>query len=454
VKKTPCWFQLILSTGTKASLGHCLNRSNGSTVATVSFEISILELRMDIISRAMSASSRNRPRVAVIGAGIGGMTLAGLLRQAGYAYTVYEQAPNFRRVGAGINLAPNSTRVFRAMGLEPAMLKAGLRPRSKVNREWDTGKAFFVADVPALAQRFGAPFIAFHRGDLHGALATAADVESVQLGKRLVSLEIGSSGVKIEFDDGTSATADAVIGADGLHSNVRRAILGPEQPTYYGHAAYRSIFPREQLAHLDLPDHTRWWGPDRYVLVYFMKEARDEVYVVTGGVEEWGSNDFTPMPVDPQRLVAAFPGFHPDVQLILRQCKQVSRWPMLVRPSTLPWSCSRVTLLGDACHPMTPHLGQGGGMAIEDAVMIVRCLESVEGEDVALAFRIYEANRFERTARAQREAQRDEFGRGKVDQQWLYGFDVLTEPIQPLPDLDREKMERVRQRAHHSTKGC
>jgi 6-hydroxynicotinate 3-monooxygenase len=157
--------------------------------------------------------------------------------------------------------------------------------------------------------------------------------------------------------------------------------------------------------------------------------------VVTGGLEEWGDEELVPTPVDPERMIAAFKGFHPDAQLLLRTCKEVSRWPMLVREPSLPWSQGRVTLLGDACHPMTPHLGQGGGMAIEDAAMIMRCLEYVEGEDIELAFRLYEANRFERASRAQREARRDEFGRGKIDQEWLYGFDIMTTPIRPLSEF-------------------
>ncbi|HEX6793886.1 MAG TPA: FAD-dependent monooxygenase, partial [Casimicrobiaceae bacterium] len=241
------------------------------------------------------------------------------------------------------------------------------------------------------------------------------------------------SQLQLRFDDGTAATADVVIGADGLHSRVRAAIIDAAPPEYYGHVAYRSIFPRSLVPDIEIADNTRWLAPDRYLLVYFMSEARDEVYVVTGGPEPWGSDDFTPTHVDRGRLRAAFDGFHPDVQRILDHCTIVSRWPMLVRPPQLPWCVGRVALLGDACHATTPHMGQGGGMAVEDAAMLVRCLEATNGQDVEGAFRVYEFNRFARTSRLKRDSEADEWGRGRIEHQWLYGYDVVRAPIDPLP---------------------
>lgn len=382
--------------------------------------------------------AKSKPHIAIVGAGIGGLTTAVLLEQAGYDYTIYEQAPSFRRVGAGINFGPNGARIFRAMGLEAPLRKVGILPRHKFNREWDTGRIIFSVPVAELNAMYGAPFIAFHRGDLHDVLASAAAPTAFRLGKHCEAVEQHGSVVRLEFADGSRASADAVIGADGVHSKVRHVILGPEPPEYYGHVAYRSVFPRRLLGDFEVSDNTRWWGRDRYFLTYCMSEARDQVYVVTGGVEEWGSDDFAPAPVDPQRLRDAFAGFHPDVQRMLDHCSEVGRWPILVRPPRLPWSRGPITLLGDASHPMTPHLGQGGGMAIEDAVMIVRCLESTSGHEPELAFRLYEANRFERTAKAQRRSQEDEWGRGKMDHQWLYGHNVLTAPIlAPTDNLAR-----------------
>lgn len=373
-----------------------------------------------------------RPHVAIVGAGIGGITTAVLLQQAGYDCRVYEQAPQFRRVGAGINLAPNSTRVFRAMGILEKLLGVGVQPRMKFNREWDSGRVLQTIATQELTTLYGAPFVGVHRGDLHDVLASAVAPGTFHLGKRFVGLEARKSHVRLAFEDRTSALADAVIGADGLHSRVRAAIIDTAAPVYYGHVAYRSIFPRSLLPDLEIADNTRWLAPDRYLLVYFMSEARNDVYVVTGGPEPWDRDDWSPFAVDPDRLRTAFAGFHADVQRMLDKCESVSRWPMLVRPPSLPWCVGRVALLGDACHATTPHMGQGGGMAVEDAAMLVRCLRHADG-DVEPAFRLYESNRFARTSRLKRDSEADEWGHGKIEHRWLYGYEVLRAPIGPAP---------------------
>lgn len=387
--------------------------------------------------------SKDKPRIAIVGGGIGGTTAAILLQQAGYDCALYEQAREFQRVGAGINFAPNSTRIFRSMGLERRMLAVGVQHKLKLNREWDTGRLMFTLNVPELTRLYGAPFLACHRADLHDVLTSALKPGTLRAGKRFRALEQRGSSVEITFEDGTTAIADMAIGADGVHSRVREAVLPAEPPDYFGLVAYRSIFPRTLLGDFEIPDNTKWWGDDRYVLIYYLSEARDQVYVVTGSPEEWGGEDFSPMTVDASRLRAAFAGFHPDVQRVLEHCSQVTRWAMLERPPRRPWSRGPVCLLGDACHPMTPHLGQGAGMAIEDAVMIVRCLEAVSGYDPTTALELYEANRYERTTRVQRESQQNEWGRGKMDHQWLYSYDALTVPIVPLEHADGTDQPRV-----------
>lgn len=223
-----------------------------------------------------------KPHIAIVGGGIGGTCAAILLQQRGYGCTVYEQAPAYARVGAGINLAPNSTRIFRAMGLEDQMLAAGIRPRVKYSREWDSGKILFTIPVPELEARYAAPFLAFHRGDLQRVLTSAVAPDTFRFGKRLAGLAPRGNGAVLSFEDGSSATADIVIGADGVHSRVREHLQGPQAPLFHGLVAYRSIFPTSLLGGMPVADNTKWWAPDRYVLVYFLSEARDEVYVVTG----------------------------------------------------------------------------------------------------------------------------------------------------------------------------
>lgn len=373
-----------------------------------------------------------KPRIAIVGAGIGGMTAAALLTRNGYPCTVFEQAVEFRRLGAGINFAPNATRVFRALGVEREMGAVGIQPRAKFNREWNTGRILREISTRELSKLYGAPFFALHRGALHDVLVSTVDPRAFHLGKRLRSLQPRGAEVVLEFDDNSTAVADAVIGADGLHSKVRESILGTEPPEYFGLVAYRAIFPRAAIKDLELADNTRWLADDRYVLFYFMSEARDEVNVVAVRPEEWGASEYTPTSVDPKRLCESFVGFHAEVQQQLHVCTQVNRWPMLVRPPKRPWCVGRVALLGDACHATTPHMGQGGGMAVEDAAIITRCLESVEGNDPEQAFRLYEENRFERTSKLQHDSETDAWSYGQMQHEWLYGYDVMNAPIDTL----------------------
>jgi 6-hydroxynicotinate 3-monooxygenase len=370
----------------------------------------------------------NKPRVAVAGGGIGGTTLAILLQRAGYDCHVYEQAPAMTRVGAGINLAPNSTRIFREIGLEPRMWQVGIQARLKFSREWDTGKVLFTVPVPELVARYGAPFFAFHRGDLADVLTSSLKPATLHCGKRVVGLDNRGSAVRLIFADGTAADADIVVGADGVNSKVRELILGEEEPVYHGLTAYRAIFPRSLVGDMDLDDNCKWWGPDRYILNYFISERRDELYWVTGTPESWDYDDFSPQPGDLEVVRKAHEGFHPDVLRLIDAAPYCTKWAMLEREPFRPWSKGPVVLLGDACHPTTPHMGQGAGMALEDSVILARCLEAMN-QDVARGFEVYEATRFERCARIQRESHKNEWTKTGMDHSWVYGYDCFTTPL-------------------------
>src|SRR5690625_1464203 len=272
--------------------------------------------------------------IAIIGAGIGGISTAIMLSRFGIECTVFEQSNEFTRLGAGINFGANGTRVFRAMGLGEKMLEVGVRPISRSNRRWDTGEPFYVVDNIANTKKYGSEFIAFHRADLHSMLVEAAGIETFCLGKRLVELGSDEGGVRLRFADGTEETFDAVIGADGLNSVVRKHV-GVGDPHYFGHAAYRAIVPTEVLkGRIELNDYIRWWGPEEsYVLAYCMKEDRKEYNIVASAPEPLTDDELRPMPTSVEHMLSVFQNFHADAQLVLRNCQEVSRWPMMLRPA-------------------------------------------------------------------------------------------------------------------------
>jgi 6-hydroxynicotinate 3-monooxygenase len=379
------------------------------------------------------------PRIAIIGAGLGGTTATILLQRAGYAVKTYEQAPALARIGAGINMDPPVIRILRRLGVEPQLKAIGRVSERRLSREWDTGEITFDVPVARYPEKYDGYHFSIHRGDLQDALSTAVAPGAVQLGKRLTGLDDNGSSVTLEFADGSRTEADLVIGADGVNSCVRDILLGPEAPSYTGKAAYRAIFPTSRLSGLLPADHVKWFGPrpDQYFLTYYLTQARDVFYVIAITPEPWSAPDFTPTQADPSRLRAAFAGYHPEVQHVIDAIPAdvVSRWAILERAPLPLWSRGRIVLLGDACHPMPPHMGQGAGMAFEDAVMLVRCLEARAGQDPTEAFRLYEAQRFERTARVQRESSQNLWLRYPMDPGWVLSYDPFTVPlIEPPPD--------------------
>jgi 6-hydroxynicotinate 3-monooxygenase len=379
---------------------------------------------------------KHGPRIAIVGAGLGGTTATILLQRAGYDVTTYEQAPALARVGAGINMDPPVIRIMRRLGLESRLKALGRVSQRRLSREWDTGEITFDVPVARYPELYDGYHFSIHRGDLQDALSGAVAPGALQLGKRLTGLDDNGRTVTLEFADGSRAEADLVIGADGVNSRVREILLGPEAPTYTGKAAYRAIFPTARLGGRLPADHEKWFGPNGYFLTYYLSQARDVFYFIAIAWEDWGASDFAPMPADRDRLRAAFAGFHPEVQQVIDAGPaELSRWAILERAPLPLWSRGRIVLLGDACHPMAPHMGQGAGMAFEDAVMLVRCIEARAGQDPTEAFRLYAAQRFERTARVQRESSLNLWLRYPMDPSWVLSYDPFTIPlVTPPPD--------------------
>ena len=369
--------------------------------------------------------------VAVIGAGMGGLASAAALRRIGVEVTVYEQARRFGRIGAGIQIGCNAIKVLRAFGLESSLRAAAFYPRSWNNRNHDTGEVRFdMIFGEAAEERYGAPYLLAHRGDLHAALASAVPDSDVRLDHQLTSLEQRPhGGVRLGFANGAVTEADAVIGADGVHSLVKEILFGKDRPNVTGRVAYRTVFPTALLEGYAIGDCTKWWGPDRHIVIYYVKPDRSEVYFVTSqpepdfSVESWSAMG------DVQELRAAFADFHPEVRHVLAACPAVHKWALVDRDPLPRWSDGNITLLGDACHPMTPYMAQGAAMAIEDAAVLSRCLEGIDRAGVAQALRRFEATRKPRTSRVQLSSRTNTWLRDKTDPDWVYGYDAWTAPL-------------------------
>jgi 6-hydroxynicotinate 3-monooxygenase len=369
--------------------------------------------------------------VAVIGAGIGGLATAAALRRVGIDVTVYEQARQFARLGAGIQVGCNAMHVLRGLGLEQPLRRNAFYPRSWNNRDWGTGEVRYDQIFGHSAEeKYGAPYLLTHRGDLHAALAGAVPEEHIRLDHRLVGLDEKGGSVVLGFADGTTAVHDAVVAADGVHSLVKGLLFGDEEARFTGRIAYRTTFPASFLGGYEIDGCTKWWGEDRHIVIYYVKPDRSEVYFVTSQpepgftVESWSAKG------DMRTLRAAFEGFHPQVQHVLAACPDVHKWALVDRDPLRQWHDRTITLLGDACHPMTPYMAQGAAMALEDAAVLSRLLEEVDNRaGIADAFLRLEATRKARTSKMQLTSRTNTWLRGKTDVDWVYSYNPWTVPL-------------------------
>jgi salicylate hydroxylase/6-hydroxynicotinate 3-monooxygenase len=370
--------------------------------------------------------------IAIVGAGIAGLTAAAALRRRGIGAEIYEQAPRFARVGAGIQLTPNAMKLLRGFGLEERLRQAGFAPAEGFNREWDTGALTYAHPMGRhTEERYGAPDLMMHRAELHAALAALVPQEIIHFGRKLVALDPGREGVALVFADGSRLRADAVIGADGVHSVVREILLGAEQPRFTGRVAYRTIFPTALLGGAVIDDRVKWWGPDRHLVSYFVNPRRDELYFIAStpepdfAIESWSALG------DLETLREAYSGFHPQVRAILAACPEVRKWALVERDPLPRWCEGPIMLIGDACHPMLPYMAQGAATAMEDAVILSRCLAGTDRDGLPEAFRRCEANRRERTARIQLGARQNTWMRFGANTDWVYDYDAWHEPLAP-----------------------
>jgi salicylate hydroxylase len=384
--------------------------------------------------------------VIVVGGGIGGMTLALALAQRGIASTVLEQAGAFGEAGAGVQLSPNATRTLFALGLQAEVRALGFAPEAAVVRDHASG-ALRLQNVlgEAAVRRWSAPYLTAHRADLHAILASAARAAGVELRLDASVVDLEADGVRLA--SGERLSADAVIGCDGVRSTVRRALFGADAPRFTGHVAWRVIVPIKGPADALV---RVWTGPDRHFVAYPVRGGALMNVVAITEEADWRLESWSE-PGDKGTLLAAFRGWPTEALALIKAAESVFRWALYDRAPMPRWSVGRATLLGDAAHPTPPFLAQGAAMAIEDAIVLARCLSA--GDSVEVALRRYELARRARTAKVQSWSRRNGVlfhlpgaaaaavfgaasaldavtpGGGATRFDWLYDFDAATAPL-------------------------
>jgi 2-polyprenyl-6-methoxyphenol hydroxylase-like FAD-dependent oxidoreductase len=325
----------------------------------------------------------------IAGGGIGGLTAAIALHRAGLPVQVHERAPEIREVGAGITLQANAALALRRIGLDRAVMEAGRPIGTASIRRWD-GTLLSGTDFREIETLLGAPSVAIHRATLQKILLEALSPGILHAGSEIAGYEAGPDGVEVRLGDGRRIAGAALVGADGIHSAVRAQLLGDGDPLYAGYVSWRGVTPED--FHPAPQEVSESWGPGRRFGIVPVEKGRVYWFATLntppGGRDEPGQSRAT--------LLRLFEGWHPPIQALLEATPEeaILRNDILHRMPVRTWGEGRVTLLGDAAHPMTPNLGQGAGQAIEDAVVLAECLR---GEpDIPAALRRYEARRIPR----------------------------------------------------------
>jgi len=338
--------------------------------------------------------------IAVVGGGIGGVSAALNLLRAGFDVHVYEQSRALREVGAGINVTPNATRVIHGLGLDDKLASLGVRPMAVQQQRWDDGRTLLRTPLGTeIELHFGFPQYQSHRADVLTMLVGALPPERMHFGHRLTGFCERADTIEAQFENGVRVTADALIGADGIHSTVQRQLFGAAPPRFTGCVAYRGLVPAEKLRHLDLEVVLQvTMGPGKHFVRYFVASARYVNFVAIVEQDSWANESWTDRG-DVNKARAAFAGWHKDVSGVLNAVEETFIWGLFDRAPLARWSVGKVTLLGDACHPMLPFVAQGAAQAMEDGLTLSSCLHKYD--DIAEALARYEALRLPRTAHVQ-----------------------------------------------------
>jgi len=336
---------------------------------------------------------------------MGGLTLAGALYQRGIRAHLFERAPSFGEVGAGIQMTPNAVKVIRALGLLDRLGKIGFLPQNIVGRDWRTGRETFrtplIDECPRL---YGAQFFHVHRADLHRILLSILPPDSLTLSSTCISVEQSKDSATAEFSDGSKFEADVIVGADGIQSTVRKCLFGDEAPRFTGNMCWRAVVPANPLAsEIVSPDSSFWLGPKGHVVTYYVSGGRAINLVAIRETEAWVEESWN-VRSSREELLAGYPNWHANVLNLFSRAETVFKWGLFDRDPMNVWTRGRITLLGDAAHPMLPFLSQGAAMAIEDGYVLGNVL--ADGAHPVTALKRYERLRLPRTSRVQLESRK------------------------------------------------
>jgi salicylate hydroxylase len=340
----------------------------------------------------------SRPSVVIVGGGIGGLFAASALIAQGLRVSVYEQAHALGEVGAGVYVTPNAVRQLERVGLGPPVERWGARvgPGSSYLRHDGTPIApVQVTDAAGWNACFG-----MHRADYVDFLAASLPTGIVHTDHRAVGFEQNGDLARIRFANGASAEADVVVGADGIHSELRPHVFPPSKPVFHGTISYRGLVPRERLPDWPMDRWQMWAGPSKHFLVFPVRHATMVNYVGFVPADEEMKESWS-APGDPDALRREFAGWDPRIGEVLRQVDQTFRWALYDREPLPTWTRGRLTLLGDAAHPMLPHLGQGANQGIEDGMALATILAQADAATVPASLLAYERLRRERVAEVQ-----------------------------------------------------
>lgn len=349
----------------------------------------------------------NHVSIAIIGGGIGGVALARSLDRLGIAYHLYERAQGFSEVGAGVQMTPNAVKVLESLGLADDLARVGFLPEAMMGFNWESGEDLFRTPLREVCPRlFGADFYHVHRADLHAMLAKDIDPGRVSFGRACTGLRQEAGRSILTFDDGSEVSADLVVGADGVRSNIRGALWGQEPASYTGHMCWRALVPVPQHPlPFVTPTSAFWMGPNGHVVTYYVKGGAMVNIVAVHEHSNWVEESWT-IKSNPQELLDGFSGWHENLTKLfdLVNPDEVYKWGLFDRDPMQRWSKGSATLLGDAAHPMLPFLSQGAAMAIEDGYVLAQALDHFGMGQLDAALDAYEAERRPRTSRVQLEA--------------------------------------------------